>query len=261
MLPADAGQLQAGHPNRPNMFKSFLRDEAEILTSPLNINGDDVLWLATAATVTAALIATDEATYRTFRDYRNNHDWVRRTSPVATQLGEFYVPYSVAALYCLKGLAFKDDDAMDTGLLSVQAMIHSAIAVQILKHLFGRTRPYVKDGQDRWHGPNAFFKRYSGGFSNYDAFPSGHTITAFSLAAVIAERSEQTWVAITAYTLAGLCGLSRLTEHDHWLSDVAVGAAMGVAIGKLVVRNHKRPLDVEPAFSSRSAGVSLQWSY
>jgi membrane-associated phospholipid phosphatase len=221
----------------------------------------DAAIVAGIAATTAVLITIDEPVYRSFRDYRADNAWVRKASPIASQFGEFYVPFGIAALYCLKGLAFDDAEALDTGLLGVQAMVHSGIAIQVFKHLFGRSRPFVFDGHDRWYGPRAFFKRYyDGGFSPYDSFPSGHTITAFSLAAVLAER-ERAWVGVAAYSLAGLCGLSRLTEHDHWLSDVVVGAAMGVAIGKLVVHNHEKRLAIYPTLGSRSVGVSLRFSY
>ncbi len=247
---------------KPNVFAGFIQDAGDIWSSPFRMDWDDAAIVGGLVATTAVLIAVDEPVYRGFRDFQNDHTWVRKVSPVATKLGEFYVPYGIAAAFYLKGLAFKDADAVDTGVLSVQAMIHSAVVVQLLKHLFGRTRPFVKNGKDVWYGPRAFMKRYSdGGFSPYDSFPSGHTITAFSLAAVIAERSDHFWVDVAAYSLAGLCGLSRLTEHDHWLSDVVVGAAMGVAIGKLVVRNHERRLEVIPTIGSRSTGVSLMLHY
>lgn len=259
-------QIPVATENQPpskisSMFSGFWRDEAQIWTSPFRMDSEDLLWVGGIAATTALLIAIDEPVYKSFRDFKNDHTWVQKTSPVATQLGEFYVPYAISALYCLKGLAFDDEHALDTGLLSVQAMIHSAVVVQLLKHLFGRMRPYVRNGEDVWYGPRMFFKRYSGGFSSYDAFPSGHTITAFSLAAVVAERSEHAWVKATAYSLAGLCGLSRLTEHNHWLSDVVVGAAMGIAIGKLVARNHERSVTLTPSFGSRGAGVNVVFSY
>jgi membrane-associated phospholipid phosphatase len=131
--------------------------------------------------------------------------------------------------------------------------------VQVLKHVFGRSRPFVNDGRDVWYGPRAILKQYhGGGFSPYDSFPSGHTITAFSLAAVIAER-ERPWVGIIAYTGAGLCGLSRLAQHDHWLSDVIVGAALGVAIGKFEVDKHQKHFAIYPTVGLGSAGVLIQF--
>jgi membrane-associated phospholipid phosphatase len=247
---------------RPNVLTGFLQDHGEIWSSPFRMDWKDAaLWGGVVAT-TAVLIATDEPVYRNFRDFGNSNALVRGISPVVTQLGEFYVPFGIAAVYCLGGLAFDDDETLDTGLLAAQAMVHSGIVVQVLKHTFSRTRPFVRNGEDVWYGPRAFFTRYSdGGFSPYDSFPSGHTITAFSLATVIADRSDEFWVDAVAYSLAGLVGLSRLTEHDHWFSDVFVGAALGISIGKLVVKNHQRRIEVLPAGGTQSAGVTLRLNY
>ncbi len=250
-----------GRPKQQNLLSNFLSDHGDIWSSPFRMDWEDAaLWGGITAT-TALLITVDEPIYRSFRDFRNDHTWVKTVSPVASQFGEFYVPYGIAALYCLKGLAFDDDDALDTGLLAAQAMVHSGIVVQVMKHIFGRSRPFVFNGDDNWYGPRVFFTRYvNGGFSPYDSFPSGHTITAFSLATVLAER-ERPWVGATAYALAGLCGLSRLTENDHWLSDVVMGAALGVGIGKLVVNNHNKRLAIYPSVGARSAGVTILVSY
>ncbi len=257
-----ASQSLATEQPKQNILKNFLEDEGDIWTSPFRMDWHDAAIVGGIAATTAILIATDESVYRNFRTYHDNNAWVRSASPVASQFGEFYVPFGIAALYCVHGLTFHNEYNVDTGLMAAQAMIHSGIVIQVFKHLFGRSRPFVKNGQDRWFGPSAFFRRYTdGGFSPYDSFPSGHTITAFSLATVIAERSDDWWVDGLAYSLAGLCGLSRLTENDHWLSDVAVGATMGIAIGKLVVNNHKQRLELSPVIGARSAGLSIRFNY
>jgi len=75
---------------------------------------------------------------------------------------------------------------------------------------------------------------------------------------VIAER-ERPWVGAIAYTCAGLCGVSRLTQHDHWLSDVVVGGALGVAIGKFEVETHQKHYAISPTVGLGSAGVLIQF--
>jgi len=200
----------------------------------------------------------DQPVARTTYKFRENHTWVQTVSPILTQFGQFYVPYGIVAAYCLEGIAFNDGTRVDTGLLALQAMIHSGIVVQVIKHVAGRSRPFVTFDKDKWYGPRMIFKVHpSRGYSPYDSFPSGHTITAFTLATVIAGREPQ-WVGIVAYSCAGLCGLSRLTQHDHWLSDVFVGGTLGVAIGKLELSRHDKSLAIYPSIGTRSASLTLE---
>lgn len=67
------------------------------------------------------------------------------------------------------------------------------------------------------------------------SMPSGHTLTAFAVAAGIffaltpALRRRHWWLWLAA---AG-CGLSRITVGAHWPGDVAVGASLGLLSGLL----------------------------
>lgn len=67
------------------------------------------------------------------------------------------------------------------------------------------------------------------------SFPSGHTATAFFGAAVLAKEfgKEYPWLAITGYTLAAGTAYLRLANHEHWVSDVLVGAGIGIASAEL----------------------------
>lgn len=63
------------------------------------------------------------------------------------------------------------------------------------------------------------------------AFPSGHTLTAFVLATLVALRSPH--AALAAYSLAALVGLSRIAVGAHWPLDVLGGALLGWALGRV----------------------------
>ena len=108
----------------------------------------------------------------------------------------------------------------------------------LLKATLGRARPHVA-GHDNPH-TFRFLKGFTG--DDYQAFPSGHTTTAFAVAsAVTAETSEwwprSTWiVGPVLYGGAALVGLSRMYEDKHWASDVVTGAAIGVFAGLKTVR-------------------------
>ena len=57
---------------------------------------------------------------------------------------------------------------------------------------------------------------------------------AFSMAAAISEEIDNTYATVTLYTVAGLASLSRVYDNRHWLSDIAAGAALGIATAKFV---------------------------
>jgi membrane-associated phospholipid phosphatase len=71
-------------------------------------------------------------------------------------------------------------------------------------------------------------------FSGQDAMPSGHTAIAFALATSLAEDIHRPWASVGLYTIAAGVGWSRLNDNKHWLSDVAMGAMVGISSAKLV---------------------------
>jgi hypothetical protein len=60
------------------------------------------------------------------------------------------------------------------------------------------------------------------------SFPSGHTSATFATAAVL-QRHLGWKVGLVAYAGAMYVGTSRLTEDQHYLTDVLAGAAIGIA--------------------------------
>jgi membrane-associated phospholipid phosphatase len=71
-------------------------------------------------------------------------------------------------------------------------------------------------------------------------FPSAPASTSFALAAVFEEKYG--WKAgVPAYVLAGLIGWGGIDQHQHTVSDVVFGAALGYAIGKSIGASHYRP--------------------
>jgi membrane-associated phospholipid phosphatase len=231
-----------------SLSRDFLKDAGEIWSYPAHIRTRDILPIAGLAVLTGSLIENDEAIYRGFRDYRDSHAWVRAVSPVITQMGSYGAWGTVGAFLCV-GLIAKDAKSVETAALASSAMLQSGVLVTFLKGMFGRRRPFVVEGVDHWSGPAGFFKRFeSGQYGNYDSFPGGHSITAFSLATVLAmQYRESVWVPILAYTTATGVALSRVTENKHWLSDSLVGSVLGHVIGRLVVLNHRSRYHMLPA--------------
>ncbi len=102
-------------------------------------------------------------------------------------------------------------------------LIVTAAIIHLLKNGVARLRP------EYWfrHGEYGFGWPFVEGFPA-DSFPSGHTQTAFAVAAVLALLAPR-W-RYSAYLLAGLVGLSRLVNSAHYLSDVVGGAFIAVAV-------------------------------
>jgi membrane-associated phospholipid phosphatase len=92
-----------------------------------------------------------------------------------------------------------------------------------LKKLFGRARP------DDGVGAFEFDP-----FTHYESLPSGHTTMAFALAASLADDVRSPVVRVALYAVATGTGLSRINDNRHWVSDVGLGALVGVTSAKLV---------------------------
>lgn len=78
--------------------------------------------------------------------------------------------------------------------------------------------------------------------SDQKSFPSGHTSTAFALAAVVDEFYDWRWSA-PLWGLASITAISRVADNRHWLSDTIAGATLGAMVGHAFSRAHKPELD------------------
>lgn len=207
-----------------NFFKNILRDQKAIWTSPAHINHHDLPWVIGVGVATGALIATDRST----GDSMAKHTGQLDASRIISYAGSIYGVSAEAASFYLIGRVTHNERARETGVLSAEAIIDSALVVTPLKYITQRARPL--DGRDR-------SKFFVGGSS----FPSGHSIEAWSVATVVAnEYHDNLAVQLASYGLASAVSISRFTGLHHYLSDVLVGSAMGYGIGRYVYHAHHR---------------------
>ena len=66
--------------------------------------------------------------------------------------------------------------------------------------------------------------------SDNHSFSSGHTATAFMTATMLNKEYgyKSPWIGVGAYSVATATGLMRMANNKHWLSDVLVGAGIGI---------------------------------
>lgn len=75
------------------------------------------------------------------------------------------------------------------------------------------------------------------------SFPSGHTVTAFTLAAVVGGFALSRRLTLGLVALAALIGFSRVAVGAHWPLDVLAGAAVGwlSGLGGLALARRVKP--------------------
>lgn len=144
-----------------------------------------------------------------------------------------------AALYGYGRLADKPRVA-ELGMRGTEALVVGGTVGILIKGIAGRARP-ARDVND----PDDY--QLMRGFTKGDpfqAFPSGHSIVAFSVASSVTSQMKHwkpgsEWiVGPLLYGGAATVAWSRMYDNRHWASDVLAGAAIGTFTGLKVVHWH-----------------------
>ena len=210
-------------------LKNIAKDQSAIWTSPLHLHSKDAGWLIPSGAVSAALIATDARTAGALDNNSARLNFSRNLS----RFGSGYAVGGTAAAFYLIGKTTKNRRAAETGILAAEALIDATIVTQTLKFATQRPRPLAKDGRGRF-------------FTGGNSFPSGHSSSIWSLAAVIDGEygKKRPLVRYGVYGLAAAVSVSRFTGRNHFLSDILVGGAIGWGIGHFVyLKHHDANLD------------------
>jgi len=211
----------------------ILRDQKEIWLFPLQL-AKGHYWIPTLAVVggTAGLIAADPHAMPYFRTHAGNWDDFNDAfdGPI-TSAETALVPVTLF----LVGEARHDAYASKTGLLAGEAYVDGAIVDLALKGITRRARPMEVAAGVPFN--DTFFNTRKSAFGS--SFPSGHAVSAFSIATVVARRyGHHRWVPWVAYGAATAISFSRVTTRAHFPSDVFVGAALGYSIARFEVLRH-----------------------
>jgi undecaprenyl-diphosphatase len=141
--------------------------------------------------------------------------WIRFWMIAATRMGDGWIWYALAFLLLAFGGAARFA-ALGSSLL---ASLSGVAVFKLLKRLSQRPRPCQIEPHcwSRVLPPDQF------------SFPSGHTMTAFSITLVISYFYPG--LEAPLFFLAVSIGVSRIVLGMHFLSDVLAGMVLGVALG------------------------------
>lgn len=222
--------------------RDLLQQEKIFWTKPFHIHKRDWKIIIPAAAVLTGVLLNDHAIYNNWQNVVAENDDLYHEANIVSQLGEGTTEIGITAAFAVGSIAFKNIKARETATLAAEALITSGFVVTVFKYGFGRQRPQPENVEGNFE----FFPK-SLDSENANSFPSGHTISIWSLATVIATQyHDHWWVPVIAYTSATGVALSRVTLQKHWPGDVTAGALLGYAIGRMTVNQHNSRWGITP---------------
>jgi hypothetical protein len=231
-----------------SLIPQLERDAVHIATAPIHWEGTDWAKFGLGVAAVGGAVLLDRDLQKAVD--RNSSGSLGGIAKAVAPFGSEY-SFGVLGGFFLGGKLLKNEKAMsvaEDGLAS--SLIAAGVISPILKLTVSRERPNKADST---------FDRDRGGMS----FPSGHATQAFAVASVIAAHYDSPWVKVAAYGLAGLVGLARMEQGEHYASDVLAGALIGTAVGNAVVRFHdseRLQISFAPSMNPRSRGAALMFS-
>jgi len=164
----------------------------------------------------------------------------------------------------LAGLFTKNEKLRRTGVLLISSATAGGFLQQVSKRIIGRARP--KSGASS----STFDPLHLDRVYDYDSFPSGHAMLAFSNAYAIAKQFKNPWVKAGIYTVGLVPGFVRVMDDFHWISDVAFSTVLSIFIVESIDRyldskydekynDSQKKLSWNLSFGPNTMGVSLRF--
>lgn len=145
-------------------------------------------------------------------------------APYATDIGNGWTAIAISAIFVF--------NSYRKAFLLATAYAVTSILAQAGKFIFDAPRPklYFKDQLNRIH----FVKGVD--ILSIHSFPSGHTVTAFSMAVLFTYFSKNKAWGILYLFIAMLVGYSRMYLSEHFFEDVLAGSVIGTILTIFWVR-------------------------
>ncbi|MEO0901819.1 MAG: phosphatase PAP2 family protein, partial [Bacteroidota bacterium] len=150
----------------------------------------------------------------------------------------------------LAGLFTKNEKLRRTGVLLIASATAGGFLQQVSKRIIGRARPKSGESSSTYDpfNLNRVF--------NFDSFPSGHAMLAFTNAYAIAKQFKSPWVKAGIYTVGLIPGFARITDGFHWFSDVAFSTVLSI----FIVESIDRYLDSKYDEKYNNQQKKLSWN-
>ena len=139
-------------------------------------------------------------------------------APFITDLGNGWTAVILAAIFVL--FSYRKAFILATG------WAITSLSAQLIKFIFVAPRPKLYFGHQIDH---AHFVKGIDILSTY-SFPSGHTVTAFTLAVMFSYWSKNKGWCPVFLLLAIMVGYSRMYLSEHFFEDVVAGSALGFVL-------------------------------
>jgi membrane-associated phospholipid phosphatase len=233
---------------------------------PAMITGGDLLKLGAFGVVSVLAYQVDGPVREATAGDGSNDDKFHYT---LEQVGDIYSyggAVGVGGAMWVGGMVADNKVVATTGLRALEAIFSAGVLAKTIKGVAGRARPALPP-----HDPNGF--EFGRGFGvidgEYESLPSGHATIVFAFASAVTGEVRQSApqhlrkVAIASYGMAFLTTYSRLHADEHWLSDLTLGAGIGLVSGWAVTRFHATRPDhwvdrffLRPVMSQDASGAT-----
>ena len=224
-VPSSAAPNETQAEARPSLLRPF----ADALTDIRRLSTrDNMNWLAVGL---GAALVTHRADASIARNWPEQGSLTFKPGAIVggtpLELGAAFATFAI-------GRAANSPRAMQVGGDLIRAQLLAELMTTGMKQAVRRSRP---EGS---------------GFS----FPSGHTTVTFASATVL-QRHVGWKAGVPAYAVAAYVAASRVEMRRHYLSDVALGAALGIVAGRTVTLGRGHRLMVTPMLTTRGGGASF----
>ena len=167
-------------------------------------------------------------------------------------LGDGWTHFSIAGGFLASGYFGTHARAWNTGVQIVHGITVSTMFNQFLKRTTGRQSPNHRTSPRGMWRPFPNQMKYSHNTPSYDAFPSGHVMTATLVFNTIRANypAQEYWLfpVQAAWTTALM--FQMMNNGVHWVSDYPLGIAMGWVVAKMA---HRMGHGDEPATAKATA--------